>query len=73
MRVPVSERVRKRRQSQRDAGLRPLQIWIFDTRKPGFTEECRRQSEIVAAADADDPDLSAFVDAVLEDINGTGA
>ena len=37
------ERVRKHRQSLRDKGLRPIQIWVPDTRKPGFVEEARRQ------------------------------
>jgi hypothetical protein len=37
------ERVRKHRESLRARGLRPIQIWIPDTRKPGFAEEARRQ------------------------------
>lgn len=40
----TSERVRKHRASLRTAGLRPVQIWVPDTRKKGFAEECRRQS-----------------------------
>jgi hypothetical protein len=24
--------------------MRPIQIWVPDTRRPGFAEECRRQS-----------------------------
>ena len=27
----------------RAAGLRPVQIWVPDTRAPGFAEEMRRQ------------------------------
>ena len=41
--VPNS-RVRKHRAALREAGLRPLQIWVPDTRRAGFAEECRRQS-----------------------------
>lgn len=37
-------RVRKHRAQLRAAGLRPIQIWVPDTRRPGFAEECRRQS-----------------------------
>lgn len=33
------------------AGLRPVQIWVPDTRRPDFAEECRRQSRLVAQAD----------------------
>jgi hypothetical protein len=32
------------RSRMRRAGLRPVQIWVPDTRAPGFLEECRRQS-----------------------------
>jgi L-alanine-DL-glutamate epimerase-like enolase superfamily enzyme len=68
MPAPVSERVQKRRDALRAAGLRPIQIWVPDTRRPGFTEECRRQARLVAAADAADHDLDGFLDAVLVDL-----
>lgn len=64
----VSERVQRRRDTLRAAGLRPVQIWVPDTRRPGFAEECRRQSLAAARADAADPDLDAFLDAALEDL-----
>ena len=69
MPTPTSERVQKRRNALRAAGLRPVQIWVPDTRRPGFAEECRRQSRIVAASDAADSDLGAFLDAALADID----
>lgn len=68
MPTPVHQRVRKRRDALRDSGLRPVQIWVPDTRRPGFSEECRRQSRLVAAADAADADLTAFLDHVLADL-----
>jgi hypothetical protein len=40
----VAHRVKHHRDSLRASGLRPLQIWVPDTRRPGFAEECRRQS-----------------------------
>lgn len=55
MPTPLTQRVRKRRDALRAAGLRPVQIWVPDTRRPGFADECRRQARIVAAADAADP------------------
>lgn len=58
MPVPVSQRVRKRRDALRAAGLRPLQIWVPDTRRPGFAEECRRQSALVR----DDPQEREIAD-----------
>ncbi len=68
MSLPVSQRVRKRREALRAAGLRPLQIWVPDTRRPGFAEECRRQSQVVADADLADRGLDAFLDAALVDL-----
>ncbi len=64
----TAARVRKRRAALRKAGLRPVQIWVPDTRRPGFAEECRRQSRLVAEADRADSDLAAFIDAALTDI-----
>ncbi|WP_159953328.1 antitoxin MazE family protein [Rhizobium sp. 18065] len=68
MATPVSKRVEKRRQAMRAAGLRPVQIWVPDTRRPGFTEECRRQARQVAAADAGDRELQDLLDAALDDL-----
>ncbi|MFH7321140.1 antitoxin MazE family protein [Desulfurivibrio sp. D14AmB] len=45
-------RVRKHREGLRKAGLRPVQIWVPDTRKPSFAKECRRQSAMLL----NDPD-----------------
>jgi hypothetical protein len=41
----VAKRVQKHRAGLRAAGLRPIQIWIPDTRRRGFAAECRRQSK----------------------------
>lgn len=68
MPTPLSQRVQKRRDALRAAGLRPVQIWVPDTRRPGFADECRRQARIVAAADAADQDLDVLVDQALADI-----
>ena len=69
MPTPVSERVQKRRATLRAAGLRPVQIWVPDTRRPGFAAECRRQSALVAQADQLDTDLSDFMDDALTDLD----
>ena len=70
MTTPVSARVRKRRDALRHAGLRPVQIWVPDTRRPDFAAECQRQSRLVATADAADPDLLAFLDAAMAETDG---
>jgi hypothetical protein len=47
MATPVTARVHKRREALRRAGLRPVQIWVPDTRRPSFAQECHRQSELL--------------------------
>ena len=57
-----AQRVQRRRDKLRAAGLRPIQIWVPDTRAPGFAEECERQCRLVAATP--DPDFDAWLDAL---------
>ena len=66
----VNERVQRHRDALRMAGLRPIQIWVPDTRRPSFAEECRRQARLVVAADSADADLQQFMDDALEDLDG---
>jgi len=68
--TPVAVRVQKRRDALRKAGLRPVQIWVPDTRAKGFAEECRRQAGLVAAADHQDAALTSFLDAAVADVDG---
>ena len=70
MPIPVSHRVQKRRDALRAAGLRPVQIWVPDTRHPGFADECRRQALLVAESDRADAALGDFMDAALVDVDG---
>lgn len=70
MRASTSERVQKHRMALRAAGLRPVQIWVPDTRRAGFAEECRRQSKLAAEVDRRDAELVDFMDAVLADVDG---
>lgn len=69
MATSLSERVEKRRNTLRKAGLRPVQIWVPDTRRPGFAAECRRQSQLAAQADLADQDLLDFTDVALADMD----
>ena len=57
------EKVRAYRERLRAQGLRPVQIWIPDSRHPGFAEEARRQSLAVANAPHADED-QAFIDSI---------
>lgn len=66
----VNSRVQKHRDALRMAGLRPVQIWVPDTRRPDFAEECRRQCLVVAQADSADTTLHTFMDDALADVDG---
>jgi hypothetical protein len=70
MATPVAERVQKRRNALRMAGLRPIQIWVPDTRRPGFAEECQRQSKLAAQADRANVEMMDFMDQALSDVDG---
>ena len=66
----VNSRVQKHRDALRMAGLRPVQIWVPDTRRPNFAEECRRQSRLAAEADKADTDMQHFMNEALADLDG---
>nr|MBV6629386.1 antitoxin MazE family protein [Oceanococcus sp. HetDA_MAG_MS8] len=66
----VNQRVQKHRNALRAAGFRPVQIWLPDTRREGFLEECRRQSVLVAQAEADGVEMDHLSKDALNDIEG---
>lgn len=51
----------------REQGLRPIQVWVPDTRSPGFAAEAHRQSLLVAASPQAEEN-QAFVDAVSDQL-----
>ena len=52
------------------SGLRPLQIWVPDTRRAGFEDEYRREAARLAQADRDDASLGSMMDEALADVDG---
>jgi hypothetical protein len=44
----TAQRVQRSRAKLRAQGLRPVQIWVPDTRAPGFAAEAARQSRLLA-------------------------
>ena len=67
-RTSSAERLRRYRRRMKEQGMRPVQLWVTDTRAPAFVAEAHRQSAAVAAGDhaADD---QAFIDALgLDDL-----
>lgn len=68
MDMAVRDRVSEHRKRLRAAGLRPIQVWVPDVRAPGFADEARRQSLVVALADSAADDQN-FIEAVSADWN----
>lgn len=60
--------IHKRRAALRMAGLRPIQLWVPDTRRPSFALECRRQSSLLRN-DMQERELLNWIEAVT-DVNG---
>ncbi|MGD0106317.1 MAG: antitoxin MazE family protein [Rhodopila sp.] len=49
-----SASVKRRRDALRAMGMRPIQIWVPDTRAPGFAEEYQRQMRNIIEAETDE-------------------
>jgi Protein of unknown function (DUF3018) len=60
MTVPNKVRVERRREKMRAMGLRPVQIWVPDTRAPGFAAEAERQCRLLNANR--DTEVDAWLD-----------
>jgi len=59
------EKVRSYRERMRARGLRPVQIWVPDTRTEAFRREAHRQSLIIARSEGEAED-QAFIDSVSD-------
>lgn len=68
MAIPGTERAQRHRAKLRRSGLRPIQLWVPDTRRAGFAEECRRQSALVAGDPQEDKILD-WIEAAAADID----
>jgi hypothetical protein len=62
---PSRDKVRAHRVRLRRQGLRPVQMWVVDTRSAAFRAEARRQSLAVARSVGESDD-QAFVDAISD-------
>jgi hypothetical protein len=61
----VRDKVKAHRARLRAQGLRPIQIWVPDTRSAAFAREAARQSRLVAESPGEEEDL-AFIEAISE-------
>lgn len=63
--MSVSDRMERCQDLLKAHGLRPVQIWVPDTRNPDFLEECRRQSHLIKNDPSDD-DINEWLRAVAD-------
>ena len=61
----TADGVQKHRAGLRAAGLRPVQIWVPDTRSTGFADECRRQS-LALQGDPQETDMANWLEAAAD-------
>jgi len=59
----IRDKVRKYRERMRASGLRPVQVWVPDTRTENFRKEAHRQSLAIAKSEHEQAD-QAFIDAI---------
>lgn len=57
------QKVQKYRDRMRARGLRPIQIWVPDTRTAHFAQEAHNQSLVIAQSEHESAD-QAFIDAI---------
>jgi hypothetical protein len=61
MASPVTDRVRKHREALRQAGLKPVQLWLPDTRATAFRRKCGQES-LLAAADPNEAKVLRWIE-----------
>ena len=64
-----TKRVADHRAKMREQGLRPVQIWVPDTTRPGFAEETRAWSESLKGKTREDA-LDEAMEAEMAAIEG---
>ena len=61
MKSAIASRVEKHRANLRHKGLKPVQIWVPDTRSKGFAQECKRQAMLVKNAEGEQ-EINDFIE-----------
>ncbi|MDE0238803.1 MAG: antitoxin MazE family protein [bacterium] len=68
---PDTQNMEKHRAALRAQDLRPIQVWVPDTRAPDCADECARRAAIVNEANCADPELVPFMDATAAELLDT--
>ena len=62
----AKDKMRDYRARLKAQGLRPVQIWLPDTRTAEFVAEARLQSELASRNRTLETEIAAFIDAVVD-------
>ena len=62
----ATKRMTEYRKRMRAAGLRPVQIWLPDTRSAAFAAACRREARAIAANDPDGEEVLRLIEGLQE-------
>jgi hypothetical protein len=65
----AATRMRAYRQRMRAQGLRRIELWVPDMRKPDVRARLRRQFRVIACAPVE-PEIEAMIETNLEEIEG---
>ncbi len=64
--VPAAKRMSAYRARLRAAGLRPVTLWLPDTKSPAFRELARQQSLAMAKSDPAGDEILKWIEATYE-------
>jgi Protein of unknown function (DUF3018) len=64
--IPPAKRMAKYRARMRAQGLRPVQIWMPDTKSPEFIAKCKRQAAALSAYDPAGEELMDFIEKAMD-------
>jgi hypothetical protein len=59
------KRMREYRARMREKGLRPVQMWAYDTSAPGFREEIEKELEIIRNS-AEEEEILDWIEQVYD-------
>jgi len=62
----AATRMAEYRRRMRARGLRPVQIWVPDTRSPEFIAEYQRQAKAIAADDPAGDEVMEWIESAYE-------
>lgn len=62
----AAERMSSYRRRMRDEGLRPIQIWVPDLRKPDVLADYQRQARLIAQGDPAGDEALAWIEVAYE-------